>query len=41
MEEKSCKFTAFVNKVLFLGFVLIFSLLFLLSLTFSAAKHTS
>ena len=39
----SFHFTAFVNKVLFLSFALIFSLLFLLSLflsfTFSAAKH--
>ena len=47
MKEKSCKFTAFVNKVLFLGFAFIFSLLSslssfsLLSLSFPAAKHTS
>ena len=41
VKEKSCKFTAFVNKVLFLGFAFIFSLLSLLSLTFPAAKHTS
>ena len=41
MKEKSCKFTAFVNKFLFLGFDFIFSLLPLLSLTFPAAKHTS
>ena len=45
MKEKSCKFTAFVNKVLFLSFAFIFSLLSLLSLffflTFPAAKHTS
>ena len=34
MKEKSCKFTAFVNKVLFLGFAFIFSLLSLLSLFF-------
>ena len=32
MKEKSCKFTAFVNKVLFLSFAFIFSLLSLLSL---------
>ena len=32
MKEKSCKFTAFVNKVLFLSFSFIFSLLSLLSL---------
>ena len=41
MKEKSCKFIAFVNKVLFLGFAFIFSLLSLLSLPFPAAKHTS
>ena len=33
-KEKSCKFTAFVNKVLFLSFAFIFSLLSLLSLFF-------
>ena len=37
----SFHFTAFVNKVLFLSFAFIFSLLSLLSLTFPAAKHTS
>ena len=37
----SFSFTAFVNKVIFLGFAFIFSLLSLLSLTFPAAKHTS
>ena len=37
----SFHFTAFVNKVLFLSFSFIFSLLSLLSLTFPAAKHTS
>ena len=44
MKEKIfCKFsfTAFVNKVLFLGFVFLFFLLSLLSLPFPAAKHTS
>ena len=42
-EDKfvSFYFTAFVNKVLFLSFAFIFSLLSLLSLTFPAAKHTS
>ena len=34
VKGKSCKFTAFVNKVLFLGFSFIFSLLSLLSLFF-------
>ena len=34
MKEKSYKFTAFVNKVLFLGFAFIFSLFSLLSLFF-------
>ena len=34
VKEKSCKFTAFVNKVLFLGFAFLFSLLSLLSLFF-------
>ena len=34
MKEKSYKFTAFVNKVLFLGFTFIFSLFSLLSLFF-------
>ena len=41
VKEKSCKFTAFVNKVLLLGFAFIFSILSLISLTFPAAKHTS
>ena len=34
MKEKSYKFTAFVNKVLFLRFVFLFSLLSLLSFFF-------
>ena len=34
VEKKSCKFTAFVNKFLFLSFTFIFSLLSLLSLFF-------
>ena len=44
MEEKSCKFTAFVSKFLFLSFAFIFfplSSFSLLSFTFPAAKHTS
>ena len=42
-EDKfvSFHFTAFLNKVLFLSFAFILSLLSLLSLTFPAAKHTS
>ena len=36
----SFHFTAFVNKVLFFSFAFIFSLLSLLSLPFSAAKHS-
>ena len=43
MKEKSCKFTAFVNKVLFLGFAFIFShlsLLFLFFLSLSRLPNT-
>ena len=39
MEKIFCKFTAFVNKVLFLGFVF-FSLFSLLFLSLSRLPHT-
>ena len=40
MKEKSCKFSAFVNKVLFLGFAFIFSLLSLFFLSLSRLPNT-
>ena len=40
MKEKSCKFTAFVNKVLFLSFAFIFSLLSLFFLSLSRLPNT-